>query len=164
VEGLLALTASEGGQVLTASIDTMGWDELGVVCEGIAYASRLLRAATWPVTRQYSLGPRGAFILNLVSLGARYPLDLANAMKCGRSLITAELTRLTDAGLIVAKPGEKDRRRSELALTAAGEEACQRVRREMERLLKHTLAAYSPDEVRLFSRMLRDVRQIEANE
>ena len=142
----------------------MGWDELGVVCEGLAYGQRLLRAATRQVTRQYSLGPRGAFILNLVSLGARYPLDLANAMKCGRSLITAELTRLTEAGLVATKVGETDRRRSELTLTEEGEDACQRVRSEMERLLRRTLSAYSAKEVRLFSRMLRDVRQVEDDE
>ncbi len=158
------MTATQARQSGKGSLDAMGWDELGLVCEGLAYGQRLLRAATRPVTRQYSLGPRGAFILNLVSLGARYPLDLANAMKCGRSLITAELTRLTDAGLIVAKPGEQDRRRSELALTAKGEDACRRVRSEMERLLRRTLAGYSADEVRLFSRMLRDVRQIEDGE
>lgn len=164
MERLLALTTPGGEQAVAAKIDAMGWDELGLVCEGLAYGSRLLRAATLPVTRQYSLGPRGAFILNLVSLGARYPLDLANAMKCGRSLITAELTRLTDAGLIVAKPGANDRRRSELALTPEGKAACQRVRGEMERLLRQTLAGYSAEEVRLFSRMLRDVRQIEDDE
>jgi DNA-binding MarR family transcriptional regulator len=142
------------------SIGSMGWDELGLVCEGLAYGQRLLRAATRQVTREYSLGPRGAFILSLLSGGARYPLDLAEAMKCGRSLITAELTRLTEAGLIVARTGKKDRRRSELALTREGEKACERVRSEMERLLRRTLAAYSADEVRLFSRMLRDVRQL----
>jgi DNA-binding MarR family transcriptional regulator len=164
MEGLLALTTTQATKAAADSIDAMGWDELGLVCEGLAYGARLLRAATGPVTRQYSLGPRGAFILNLVSLGARYPLDLANAMKCGRSLITAELTRLTDAGLIVAKPGAKDRRRSELALTREGEAACQRVRGEMERLLRQTLATYTAEEIRLFSRMLRDVRQIDDEE
>lgn len=142
----------------------MGWDELGLVCEGLAYGQRLLRAATQPVTRQFSLGPRGAFILSLISGGARFPLELAQAFKCGRSLITAELTRLTEAGLVTAKTGEQDKRRTELALTSAGEAACNRVRSEMERILKRNMADYSPEDVRLFSRMLRDARRLEGGE
>lgn len=158
------MTGSGAKGAARGSIDAMDWDELGLVCEGLAYGPRLLKAATRPVTRQYSLGPRGAFILSLISSGARYPLELADAMKCGRSLVTAELTRLTDAGLIVARPGEKDRRRSELALTAEGEIACQRVRGEMERLVRRNMASYTADDVRLFSRMLRDIRQLEDEE
>lgn len=158
------MTATGAKGAAAGSIDAMGWDELGLVCEGLAYGQRLLKAATRPVTRQYSLGPRGAFILSLISGGARYPLELANAMKCGRSLITAELTRLTDAGLIVAHQGEKDRRRSELALTAEGESACERVRGEMERLVRRNMAAYTADEVRLFARMLRDIRHLDDEE
>lgn len=142
----------------------MGWDELGLVCEGLAYGARLLRGATKPVTRQYCLGPRGAFMLNLISGGARYPLDLAQALKCGRSLITAELARLTEAGLVTSTTGETDKRRTALTLTPLGEAACKKVRSEMERLVKRNLAAYSSDEVRLFSRMLRDARNLEADE
>lgn len=145
-------------------IDAMGWDELGLVCEGLAYGARLLRAATVQVTRQYSLGPRGAFILSLISGGARYPLDLAQSLKCGRSLITAELARLTEAGLIAASPGEADRRRTELRLTAKGEAACKQVRGEMERIVRRNLSGYSADDIRQFSRMLRDVRNLEAGE
>ena len=158
------MTATGAKGAARGSIDAMDWNELGLVCEGLAYGQRLLKAATKPVTRQYSLGPRGAFILSLISGGARYPLDLANAMKCGRSLITAELIRLTDAGLVIAHPGEKDRRRSELALTAEGESACERVRGEMERLVRRNMAAYTADDVRLFSRMLRDIRHLEDDE
>ena len=148
----------------SAGVDTLGWDELGMVCEGLAFAQRPLRAATRRVTRQYDLGPRGAWILNLISSGKVFPLDLSEVLKAGRSLITAELARLTEAGLITASPGLHDRRRTELSLTKSGQTACQLVRDEMARIVRRNLADYSAEEIRLFSRMLRDVRALEENE
>lgn len=148
----------------SAGVDALGWDELGLVCEGLAFAQRPLRTATRRVTRQYDLGPRGAWILSLISSGNVYPLGLSDTLKAGRSLITSELGRLTEAGLITASPGRHDRRRSELALTRLGQEACQQVRDEMARIVRRNLANYSAEEIRLFSRMLRDVRQLEEDE
>jgi DNA-binding MarR family transcriptional regulator len=149
---------------MPAGIDALGWDELGPLLEGLAFAQRPLRAATRRVTRQYDLGPRGAFILSLISGGKIYPLELSDMLKAGRSLITAELARLTEAGLVTASPGRHDRRRSELALTPLGQQACQRVRDEMARIVRRNLAGYSAEDVMLFARMLRDVRQLEPDE
>ncbi len=146
------------------SLAALAWSELGLVVEGLAYGQRPLRAATREVTREYDLGPRGAWILSLISGGKRYPLELSETLKTGRSLITAELARLTEAGLVTASPGSGDRRRSELALTPLGEAACQRVRLELERIVRRNLAAYSAAEVRLFIAMLRDVRHVEQDE
>lgn len=142
----------------------LGWAEIGLVVEGLAFGQRPIRAAAREVTERFGLGPRGAFILSLISSGICYPLDLATALKIGRSLVTAELDKLRDAGLVTATPGEEDRRRSRLALTPAGEAACEEVRSTMQRIVTRNLAAYSPDEVRLFVRMLRDVRRLQENE
>lgn len=143
---------------------TLGWDELGFVCEGLSFGQRPIRAAARDVTLRHGLGPRGAFILSLISNGIVYPLELAAVFKVGRSLITAELARLTEAGLIAATPGKEDRRRSQLKLTPAGEEACKEVRTAMARIISRNLAGYSVEEVRLFSRMLHDVRRLEDEE
>jgi DNA-binding MarR family transcriptional regulator len=145
-------------------VASLTWDELSPVLEGLAFTQRPLRAATRQVTRQYDLGPRGAWILSLISGGKIYPLELSDMLKAGRSLITAELARLTEAGLVTASPGRHDRRRSELALTPLGQQACQRVRDEMARIVRRNLAGYSTEEVMLFARMLRDVRQLEEDE
>ena len=159
-QGNACLTATKQSE----AIASLTWEELAPLLEGLAFAQRPLRAATRQVTRQYDLGPRGAFILSLISGGKIYPLDLSQMLKAGRSLITAELVRLTEAGLVTASPGRHDRRRSELALTRLGQEACQRVRDEMARLVRRNLAGYSAEEVLLFARMLRDVRQLEEDE
>jgi DNA-binding MarR family transcriptional regulator len=139
--------------------ETLGWSEMGFLWEGVAFASRALRATTNSVTKTYDLGPRGAWILNLLSHDVAYPLDLARLLCVGRSLITAELTRLTDAGLVTTKPGETDRRRTELTLTPAGTIACQTIRDEMAASVRHNLANYSAQEIKLLSHMLRDLRR-----
>lgn len=140
------------------------WAELGAVVEGLAFSQRPIRAAASQITQRYNLGPRGAFILSLVSGGITYPLDLAKALKVGRSLITAELDRLRDAGLLTATPGKEDKRRSRLALTQLGENACREVRSAMAAIVTRNLGGYSPDDIRLFARMLRDVRRLEGDE
>ncbi|MDE2597432.1 MAG: winged helix DNA-binding protein [Sphingomonadales bacterium] len=142
----------------SADVSALGWDEIGFLCEGLAFAARPLRQATQSVTERYDLGPRGAWIINVISGGVAYPLDLARVFKVGRSLITAELARLTEAGLITSRPGEADRRRVELALTPEGEAASAQICDEMRAAILRNLAGYSADEVLHFAEMLRTVR------
>jgi DNA-binding MarR family transcriptional regulator len=142
----------------------LDWDELGFICEGLSFGQRPIRAAAHAVTHRYNLGPRGAFILSLISNGVAYPLELAAVFNVGRSLITAELTKLTEAGLVVATPGKDDRRRSQQALTPAGQAACDEVRAAMGHIISRNLSGYSPEQVRLFSQMLHDVRRLEDEE
>lgn len=136
----------------------LDWIDIGLICEGIAFAQRPLREGNGQITKQYNLGPRGAFILNLLANGMLYPLELATALCCGRSLITAELARLNEAGLVASRPGEVDRRRTELTLTSLGEQALAEIRAETSRIIRTNLAGYTPDEVRKFAVMLRAVR------
>lgn len=143
------------GHERTGELD---WFDIGFLCEGIAFAQRPLREGNEKIIKQYNLGPRGAFILNLLANGLLYPLELANALCCGRSLITAELSRLTDAGLVTSRPGAIDRRRTELTLTALGEEALAQIRNETSRIIRENLGAYTPDEIRKFGIMLRAIR------
>ncbi|MBW8783908.1 MAG: winged helix-turn-helix transcriptional regulator [Novosphingobium sp.] len=141
-----------------ADVSDLDWDVIGFVCEGLAFARRALVHGTEPVTRKFALGPRGAWILNCIDNGLVYPFELATVFKAGRSLITVELARLTEAGLITSRPGEQDRRRTELALTAIGKEACDQIRKDTSEMIRTNLAGYTPEQVMLFARMLRDVR------
>lgn len=135
------------------------WDDVGPLCHGLVFAQRPIHAATKGVTERNSLGPRGAWLLNLISAGVNFPHELSEVMGIGRSLMSAELVRLTDAGLIVSKPGATDKRRTELALTDKGEVEHKVIHAEIERILRAGLVNYSPDEVRMFTRMLRDMRE-----
>lgn len=135
----------------------LSWEDIGFLAHGLAFASRSLSKATAAVTDRHSLGPRGAWILNLVSAGLVYPHELADMFQIGRSLISAELARLNEAGLTASKPG-KDRRRTELALTNAGQEALNQIRGDLDATVRARLADYTPDEIRLCARMLGDLR------
>ncbi len=134
-------------------------DEIGYVIEGLAFSQRPIRAATKEVTEHHDLGPRGTFILALVAQGVTSPMELASVLRVGRSLITAELVRLTNAGLVTSTEGVKDRRRLQLSLTEAGQTAREKVRSAMGQIVTENLAAYTPDEIRLFAQMLHDTRQ-----
>lgn len=133
----------------------LGWTEVAAIAEGLAFGPRALRAATDKVTERYDLGPRGAWILNVISHGIAYPIELATVFRVGRSLITAELSRLTDAGLIAARPGQDDRRRTELTLTPLGRKVSEQIREDLMAVIQRRLAGYSVAEVRLAGEMLR---------
>ena len=133
------------------------WEEIGYICEGLVLAPRPQKAATQSITEQYSLGPRGAWITQLISLGeVVFPLDLTKFFQIGRSLITAELTRLSDAGLIAYRKSDKDGRRVELTLTPLGEKVQRRVKAELANLVTRQLASYTREQALLFGRMLHD--------
>jgi DNA-binding MarR family transcriptional regulator len=135
--------------------EAIGWDEIAFLAEGLAFGPRALRAATAKVTERYGLGPRGAWILNVISNGVAYPLELASVFCVGRSLITAELARLTEAGLVDARPGKDDRRKTELTLTSLGKVASDEVRKEFSAIVRRRLAGYSAEEAKLVAEMLR---------
>jgi DNA-binding MarR family transcriptional regulator len=148
---------------MTAS-KLLGWDTIGQLMEGLAYAQRPIHAAVRDITRQLGLGPRGAFILNLVSSGTEFPNALATTLGTSRSLITADLNRLIEAGLIVSNPASDDKRMSRLQLTDAGRKACADIRECMARIVKRNLASYSEADIRMFSEMLGAVRKLEPDE
>jgi DNA-binding MarR family transcriptional regulator len=134
------------------------WEEISLIGEGLSLASRPLRLATQKISDEYSLGPRGAWMLRLISKGQVYPLDLSKAFNIGRSLITAELNRLSDAGLITYTKSVSDGRRLELRLTALGDRVSQRVKRDLSKLITHRLSGYTREQVALCARMLLDFR------
>lgn len=154
-ETMRKIASAYTGAERTGELD---WIDISLICEGIAFAQRPLRDGNEKITKQYNLGPRGAFILNLLAGGLLYPLELATALCCGRSLITAELARLTEANLVISWPGKVDRRRTELTLTRLGEQALADIRAETSRIIRTNLAGYTPEEVRKFAVMLRAVR------
>jgi DNA-binding MarR family transcriptional regulator len=134
------------------------WEEISLIGEGLSQASRPLKLATQKITDEYSLGPRGAWMLRLISKGKVYPLDLSKAFNIGRSLITAELNRLADANLINYTKSISDGRRLELRLTPLGERVSQRVKRDLSKLITHRLSGYTREQVALCARMLLDFR------
>ena len=141
-----------------------GWNKIGLLMEGLAYAQLPIHAAVHDITKQLGLGRRGAFILNLVAEGSEYPNELATKLRTRRSLITADLTRLIDAGLIQSAVDEADKRMTRLQLSDAGRTVCGNIRKEMARIVIRNLAPYSEADLQLFTEMLVAVRQLEPGE
>lgn len=126
--------------------------------ESMAFASRPLRSLTDDFNKRHDLGPRGTWILMMISSGSLHPLDIANILEIGRSLVTAELTRLEKAGLIMSRKSQDDQRRVELDLTPSGSAICAGLRDAMHQMLRERWAHYDPDQIRLCTRMLREFR------
>lgn len=129
-----------------------------MVYEGMAFASRPFRSMTDQINKRHDLGPRGTWILLMISNGGLHPLDIATMLHIGRSLVTAELARLEKAKLLLARKSAADQRRTELTLTAAGTAICDEVRAAMTAMLQERWAHYEPDQIRLCAQMLRDFR------
>ncbi len=144
-----------------ATAEQREWAELGLLLDGLSHANAALKAAAQGVIRQHDLGPRGAWILSMITSGVRLPMDLATAFKTSRSLVTIELNRVIKAGLVEANPSPVDGRRTELTLTPLGEAACRNLRRETARIIRRNLAGYSDEQIQFFAQALKDVRRVE---
>jgi len=137
----------------------LSWEEIGLLCEGLSLASRPMGLAVKGITEEFSLGPRGAWITVLIAAEwVLFPLDLAQVFQIGRSLISAELTRLTNAGLISYRQSAKDGRRAKLKLTSLGDTVQRRVKEELSKLVLQRLSSYKCEDILLCTRMLRDFR------
>jgi DNA-binding MarR family transcriptional regulator len=134
----------------------LSWKEVGLIAQGLSLASRPLRGVTKQITTEYGLGPRGAWILRLIETGqVVHPLDVTNFFHISRSVITEEVSRLTERGLIAYRQSDDDRRRVELALTPLGKKVGQRVREALTQLILQQFSSYSRDEVLQFCNMLQ---------
>lgn len=142
----------------------IGWDQVSSIAEGLAFSPRALHAATDTVIQRYSLGPRGAWILNVIAHGIAYPLQLANVFCVGRSLITAELARLSEAGLIETRPGRDDRRKTELTLTELGKAASAEVRAELSNVIRKRLAGFSAEEIAIAAEVMHALSLMDEDE
>ena len=86
----------------------------------VGTTARRMLAIMEPINQQYSLGPRGASMLTLIDHGSVHPAELAEIYEVGRSLITAEVSRLMAAGLVIREGSSADKRRATLSLTPLG--------------------------------------------
>jgi len=122
---------------------------------GVA-ARRMLRLME-PVTIRYSLGPRGASMLTLIERGAVHPAQLAEIYEVGRSLMTAEIARLTAAGLVTREEFDRDKRRAALTLTPLGKQVSADCFGAYRQTIQSALGHYTPAERALFLAMLQDL-------
>jgi len=129
-------------------------DDVAYFCSAVGVAPRVIAEARKAVTKRYDLGPRGAWLLGMIDVGVNSPSRLSELMCIGRSLMTAELTRMTKAGLIESRKDAEDGRRLTLSLTRKGKAACDELQMDVTNFVNKRLASFSHDEIMLCVRLL----------
>lgn len=93
-------------------------EDVSRFCSVVGLGPRKLGEARAKITEKYKLGPRGAWIMGMIGEGVDLPSRMSDLLCIRRSLFTAELDRLVDAGLVKATRDQRDGRRLRLSLTA----------------------------------------------
>lgn len=137
-------------------IPVLSRDDIGYFSQAVASSRGQFTIATKRVCEDFELAPRGPYIIGLLGRQPRSPHELADFYNVGRSLITAELSRLSDAGLIEQVKDEADRRRITLSLTPAGQKVYQRLGEDIRSFIEKRLSGYTRDEIMLCARLLSD--------
>jgi len=130
----------------------------------LGVSTRQMERGRRELTKRYDLGPRGAWMLGMISHGLNSPSKLSDAFCTTRSLMTAELNRLISAGLVVSTRDASDGRRLTLSLTKEGRVAEQELQIEMSRFVNEQLAGYTREEVQFCSKMIKDFSEAESIE
>jgi DNA-binding MarR family transcriptional regulator len=141
------------GQHRTLSFST---EEVGAFFGALAAARDRFGYVTKAIAREHALGPRGPWILGLLGRKTVSPHELARMFNIGRSLVTAELSQLQEAGLIFYAKSTDDGRRVELSLTPLGREVRDRLSRDLAALLETRLAHYGKTQILETAALLRD--------
>lgn len=145
------------GSVQTKSLDEAEREYAEAVLNTVGIAARRMLRLMDPVTVAHSLGPRGASMLTLISRGAVHPAQLAEIYEVGRSLITAEISRLIAAGLVVRDEFEHDKRRASLRLTVLGQQVGDQCFDAYTQAVQSSLGHYGQKQRALFLKMLEDL-------
>jgi DNA-binding MarR family transcriptional regulator len=131
-------------------------EEISLFCNVLGVAPRQMMKAREEITLRYDLGPRGAWIIGLLQSGMTSPSALTEALCIGRSLVTAEISRLQQAGLVRGNQNVRDGRRIVLELTEEGWRVSQELRLALNEFVTGRLAGHSREEVLSCLALLRD--------
>lgn len=136
--------------------DALDHEDMRAFTHALTSARGQFTHATKALCIEFSLGPRGPWIIGLIGRSPIAPHQLATFYNVGRSLITAELNKLAEAGLILQTRDSADGRRVTLSLTAAGQQIYKRLGKDLDAFLSERLMGYSREEVMLCTRLLAD--------
>ncbi|MET0377005.1 MAG: MarR family transcriptional regulator [Rhizorhabdus sp.] len=131
-------------------------DEVGRFFGALASARDQFGQITKELSRKYGIGPRGPWMVGLIGREPASPHQLATFYGIGRSLVTAELRQLQEAGLITYKKSETDGRKVQLSLTPLGDELRNELTNGLAHLMAERLDGYSNQEVMTCARLLSD--------
>lgn len=111
---------------------------------------------TKELSRKYGIGPRGPWMVGLIGREPASPHQLATFYGIGRSLVTAELRQLQDAGLITYTKSQTDGRKVQLSLTPLGSQLRDELTNGLAQLMVERLDGYSNEAVMGCAQLLSD--------
>ncbi len=130
---------------------------VGRLLASIGNLSTSLGAIHARFAQERDLGPRGIWVLSWISEGQGNPGMIAQKMILPPSVISGDLNRLVDAGLVARSRSGVDARRIDYRLTDAGRELLHQAHGEYAALLGDRLASYPPEELDRLLRMLFEI-------
>ena len=136
--------------------DDYAADEIGFFFGALASARDQFGHVTKELAREYGVGPRGPWMVGLIGRQPVAPRELAAFFNTGKSLITAELRQLQEAGLINYAKSDSDGRKVELSLTPLGNQLRKRVTAGLALMFRQRLGGYSKNDIMLCARLLSD--------
>jgi DNA-binding MarR family transcriptional regulator len=150
--------AQSGGAVdrADATRPDLSPHDVAVFCNVIGVGPRQMMKAREEITERYDLGPRGAWIVGLIEVGVNSPSALTEVLCIGRSLVTAEINRLLQAGLVAGIQSERDGRRTVLELTEEGWRVSRELREKVNEFVIGRLAGHTREEVLACIALLQD--------
>lgn len=93
---------------------------IGQLLASIGNLSTCLGAIHAQLSQRHGLGPRGIWMLSWISEGHGYPGYIAKAMILPPSVVSGDLRRLSEAGLVTRNRDGEDKRRLCYCLTPPG--------------------------------------------
>lgn len=84
-------------------------------------------------------------------------IDIAAALGMDRATMMAVVDRLDERGLVTRSPSQRDRRRQELALSAAGQQILREARRRIARHEKRFVDRLGADRAEKLAALLREI-------
>ena len=100
----------------------LAWTEIGQFAEALTFARRALFTPIDEINADYTLGPRGIWVIGLIASGRiRSPSDLARHFGIPKSLVTEQIALLVSQDLVVTAQAQDDKRQKTLSLTTRGQ-------------------------------------------
>ena len=133
----------------------LAWTEIGQFAEALTFARRALFTPIDEINADYTLGPRGIWVIGLIASGRiRSPSDLARHFGIPKSLVTEQIALLVSQDLVVTARAQDDKRQKTLSLTTRGQALNDRLGAAFEAKLDQLLGRYSAEDVRFCTELL----------
>lgn len=118
-------------------------------------ASLYFKTASRDYQRQFGMGVPEVRLLNIIGgMPWASAQEVVETSSMDKGLVSRAMGTLIDGGYLRRQQDGKDRRRSTLELTEAGEQLYRRIRSAKERRHRRTLSGMTPEECRTLYRLL----------